>query len=246
MVRGYAKLPAKRRGTPGGQSMHHYLAGSGIRLTYLQDHRALAGLDWPMILEDLIDAGAPSNACRWSDLGGLTHVVLATDRTSGGHVGMLGLIERTTSIEPWLLIEAATVRPGETGVTLLRSMLAHVLARIVCLDGKPAALAAHAGARSIEPALRDLGFNIRQSELYPPTDGNVIVFKTASLARRIGTGGTLVDLRPAAEGSLLRDLRDMHGGRPDRLKIRRIRVKPAKSGTATRRPKKATRTGRNG
>jgi hypothetical protein len=228
--------------------MQYILAGSRIKLDYLQDRRALAGIDWPAVLEDLMEVGAPPRLCRWSDLDRLTHVVLATDSSAGQYVGMLGLIEHSTKLEPWLLIEASMVRPGETGVVLRRAMLAHVLARIVCLDGKPAALASPAGDRSIEAALRDLGLNIRDAEMHPPADGNVIVFRTASLAHRIGTGRVLLDLRPVAEGSLLRDLRGMHGGRPERVKyrVRTIIAKPAKSGGATRRPKKATRTGRSG
>jgi len=228
--------------------MHYILAGSRIRLDYLQDRRALAAIDWRAVLDDLSEVGAVPKLCRWSDLDRLTHVVLATDRSAAQYVGMLGLIEHATKLEPWLLIEASMVRPGETGVVLRRAMLAHVLARIVCLDGKPAALAAASGDRSIESALRDLGLNIRDAEMHPPAGRNVIVFKTASLAQRIGSGRTLLDLRPVAEASLLRDLRGMHGGRPERVKYRTrtIIVKPAKSGGATRRPKKATRTGRNG
>jgi hypothetical protein len=228
--------------------MHHVLARSQITLTYLQDRRALAGIDWPAVLDDLIDAGAPPGTCRWRDLDGLTHVVLAVDRVTGRYAGLLGLIERTTPPERWLMIEAAMVRPGEKGVILRRAMLAHVLARIVCLDGKPAALTAPNGDRSIEPALRDLGLNIRSSEQHPPADGNVIAFDTAALARRIGNVGVLLDLRRTSEGHLLRDLRAMHDDRvkPRTGPVRRVTAKPARPGGATRRPKKATRTGRIG
>lgn len=244
--------------------MKHSLAGSRITLNYLQDRRALAGIDWPAVLDDLTDAGAPPNRCQWCDLDRLTHVVLATDPASGGYIGMLGLIERATSLEPYLLVEVVMVRPGGQGIALRRAMLAHILARIVCLDGKPVALASPPRNRSIEPALRDLGLHIGGSELHPPADGNVIRFTTASLARRIGPGGTVLDLRPVAEGSLLRDLRGLHGGRPERPKPRTVKSapdvgppnggppdrrpteKPARSAAATRRPKKATRTGRSG
>jgi len=230
--------------------MHHLLAGSRIRLTYLQDRRALAGIDWPAVLDDLIEAGAPPFCCGWNDLDNLTHVVLATDRASGRYAGMLGLSERITSLEPYLLIKAAMVRPGEKGVLLRRAMLAHILARIVCLDGKPVALAAPRGDRSLDAALRDLGMNIGAAEMYPPADGNVIAFRTACLARRIGDG-TLLDLRPVSEAPLLRDLRGMHRARPEQVKPRAGKAKPAtpiakpaRSAAATRRPKKATRTGR--
>ncbi len=234
--------------------MHHYLAGSRIKLTYLQDRRALAGIEWPDILDDLTDTEAPPWAFRWSDLAALTHVVLATDCDSGRYVGVLGLIERSTPLEPWLLIETAMVRPGEKGATLLRAMLAHVLVRITCLDGKPAALAAPRGERSVEPVLRDLGLNTRMSEVYPPEEGNVINLRAASLARRIGTGGVLLDLRPVAEASLLRDLCGLHGSRPVRLKQLRVpravapkpKRKPASGALATRRPRKATHIGSNG
>jgi hypothetical protein len=228
--------------------MQYMLAGSRIRLDYLQDRRALAAIDWPAVLDDLIEAGAPPRLCHWNDLDRLTHVVLATDRSAAQYVGMLGLIEHATKIEPWLLIDVAMVKPGETGVMLRRAMLAHVLARVVCLDGKPAALASPSGDRSIEAALRDLGLKIREAEMHPPADGNVVVFKTASLAHRIGTGRALLDLRPVPETSLLRDLRGMHGGRPETTKhrTRKVIAKPAKTAGATRRPKKATRTGRNG
>ena len=254
--------------------MKHSLAGSRITLNYLQDRRALAGIDWPAVLDDLTDAGAPPNRCQWCDLDRLTHVVLATDPASGGYIGMLGLIERATSLEPYLLVEVVMVRPGGQGIALRRAMLAHILARVVCLDGKPVALASPPRNRSIEPALRDLGLHIGGSELHPPADDNVIRFTTASLARRIGPGGTVLDLRPVAEGSLLRDLRGLHGGRPERTKRRIVKSSPdqggpsqggpnqggpdrgppdgkpteksARSAAATRRPRKATRTGRSG
>jgi hypothetical protein len=223
--------------------MHHLLAGSRIRLTYLQDHRALARIDWPTIFEDLIDAGALQGVCRWSDLDRLTHVVLASDRESARYAGVLGLIERTTSLEPYLLVEMAMVRPGENDAMLRRAMLAHALARIVCLDGKPVALAAPRGDPPIEAVLRDLGSNIGTALVHPPPDGNVILFRTASLGQRIGSGVTVVDLRPVAEKSLLRDLRGLHGVRTERVKPRASKAKPARSGGATRRPRKATHTG---
>jgi hypothetical protein len=229
--------------------MQYLLAGSRTSLTYLQDRRALASIDWPAVLDDLIDAGAPPCACRWSDLDSLTHVVLATDRRSGRYVGLLGLAERSTSLEPYLRIEAAMVEPGEKGVTLRRAMLAHILARIVCLDGKPVALAAPRGDRSIEAALRDLGVNIKNSDLHPPVEGDVIAFRAACLGRRIGTFSTLLDLRQVPEASLLRELRNLHGARPERVKphtgkVQPAMVKPARSAAATRRPRKATQTGR--
>ena len=128
--------------------MHHFLAGTHIRLTYLQDRRALAGIDWPAVFDDLVEAGTPLSRWRWCDLDGLTHVVLATDRDSGRYAGVLGLTERTTSLEPWLNIESVMVRPGDNGDTLACAMLAHALARVVCLDGKPAAVAGSRADRS--------------------------------------------------------------------------------------------------
>jgi len=233
--------------------MHHYLAGSRVRLTYLRDKRALAGMDWAAVMDDLTDGGPPVLG-RWNDFSALTHVVLATDCMTSRYAGMLGLIELSTTLEPYHLIETAIVRPGAKGVTLLRAMLAHVLARIVSLEGKPVAFAAPRGDRSIEPALRDLGSNITEADLHPPAEGNVIGFKTACLARRIGSGGAVLDLRPVTESSLLRDLRGLHGVRPARLKPVPVGIvaeekpmaKPAKSAAAMRRPRKATHTGRIG
>ncbi len=225
--------------------MHHLLAGSQIRLTYLQDRRALRRIDWRTVFDDLTDAGAPMNHWRWCDLDGLTHVVLATDRLTGRHVGVLGLTERATPLEPWLLVEFAMVRPKESGM-LPRAMLAHVLARIVCLDGKPAAVAA---AHADQAALRDLGLNIRSATLHPPVEGNVIGFRVARLARQIGGDRTVLDLRPVSEISLLRDLRGLHGVRPERRKLpadQEFMEKPARGGGATRRPRNTTRTGRSG
>jgi hypothetical protein len=234
--------------------MDHILAGSQIRLNYLQDRRALADIDWPVVYEDLAEAGTPLSHWRWCDLDGLTHVVLAIDRVSGRHAGVLGLTERATSLEPWLLIEAALVRPGENGGTLLRSMLAHVIARIVCLDGKPVAIAT---PRVYEAALRDLSLHIRSAALHPPAGGpeggpeggNVIALRTARFAREIGGNRTVLDLRPVSEACLMRDLRSLHGVRAERLKeLSRLRptAKSARSAGATRRPKKATHTGKTG
>jgi len=226
--------------------MERCLAGSQISLKYLQDRRALAEIDWPVVYEDLADAGTPLTHWQWCDLDGLTHVVLAIDRLTGRHAGVLGLTERATSLEPWLLIEAALVRPDEAGGTLLRSMLAHVLARIVCLDGKPVAIAT---PRVYQAALRDLSRNIRSAALHPPADGNIIAFRAARLARQIGGGKTVLDLRPVTEASLMRDLRSLHGVRAERLKAlvrHRPTAKPARTAAATRRPRKATRTGKTG
>lgn len=226
--------------------MHHLLAGSQIRLTYLQDRRALAGLDWPAVFDDLTDAGMPVSRWQWCDLDRLTHVVLAIDRSTGRYAGVLGLTQGTTPLEPWLMIDVALVRPKESAGTLPRAMLAHVLARIVSLDGKPVAVAASQANRS---TLSDLSQNIRSAELHPPADGNVIAFRAASLAREIGVGRTVLDLRPVSETSLLRDLRGLHGVRPERMKSdppASAMAKLARSATATRRPRKATHTGRTG
>jgi hypothetical protein len=226
--------------------MHHLLAGSQIRLTYLQDRRALAGIDWPSIFDDLLDAGTPVNRWQWCDLDRLTHVVLAADRGTGRYAGVLGLTSRATPPEQCLMIGIAFARPEESGGTLPRAMLAHALARIVCLDGKPVAIAATHGYRS---ALSDLSQKIRSATLHPPADGNVIAFRAARMARQIGVGRTVLDLRPVTEASLLRDLRGLHGVRPERTKLAAPEspmAKLARSAAATRRPRKATRTGRSG
>jgi hypothetical protein len=226
--------------------MHHLLAGSQIRLTYLQDRRALAGLDWPAVFDDLTDAGMPMSRWQWCDLDRLTHVVLAIDRTTGRHAGVLGLTRRATPLHPWLMIDIALVRPKDTGGMLPRAMLAHVLARSVCLDGKPVAVAA---SQTNVSTLSELSRNIRSAALHPPVDGNVIAFQAAGLAREIGVSGTVLDLSQASESSLLRDLRGMHGVRPERLTEgppETPMAKPARSAAATRRPRKATRTGRTG
>jgi hypothetical protein len=226
--------------------MQYLLAGSQIRLTYLQDRRALAGIDWPAVFDDLTDAGMPLTHWQWCDLDRLTHVVLATDRITGRHAGVLGLTERATSHESWLMIDLALLRPKESGGTLQRAMLAHILARIVCLDGKPVAVAASRGNR---PVLHDLNQNIRSATLYPPEGGNVIALRAARLARQIGAGGTVLDLRAVSETSLLRDLRGLHGVRPERTKSNapgNAMVKPARNAAATRRPRKATHTGMSG
>ncbi|MSP02176.1 MAG: hypothetical protein EXR07_14165 [Acetobacteraceae bacterium] len=228
--------------------MDHLLAGTEIRLTYLQDHRALARIDWAAVFDDLTDAGAPPNRCQWRDLDELTHVVLATDRVTGRHAGLLGLVERKTLVESYLSIDAAMVRPGDDGL-LPRAMLAHILARIVCLDGKPIALAAPPHDQTIEIALRGLGDAITGADPYPSDNGTVIAFATAALARRIGPSSTILDLRTVLESSLLRDLRRLHRARPERVKARLGRLiprKPAKTGGSTRHPRTATRTGRNG
>lgn len=225
--------------------MDHVLAGSGIRLTYLQDHRAIARIEWPTVLDDLTDAGALPNRRLWCDLEGLTHVVLAMNRAAGRYVGLLGLIERATPLEAWLQIEAAMARPGEGEATLLRAMTAHMLARITSLDGKPVALAVSRSGEAMRTTLRDIALNISTATAHPPAKGNVIALQTARLAQRMGAPGLVLDLRPVAEASLLRDLRGMH-----RISVERVRpkakAKPARSAAATRHPKTATRTGRIG
>lgn len=226
--------------------MHHLLAGSQIRLTYLQDRRALAGIDWPTVFDDLADAGMSLIRWQWCDLDALTHIVLATDRLTGRFAGVLGLTERAGALEPWLMIDVALVRPKDSAGTLPRAMLAHALARIVCLDGKPAAVVASGANRS---TLGELSRNIRSASLHPPTDSNVILLKTARLARQIGVERTVLDLRSVSETSLLRDLRGLHGVRPERTRVAPPEIpmeKSAKNAVAMRRPRKATHTGRTG
>jgi hypothetical protein len=227
--------------------MHYLLAGTQIRLTYLQDRRALAAIDWPSIFDDMADVGAPPGNGRWCDLSGLTHVVLASDRASCRYVGVLGLTEQRVSREPWLLIDHVMIGPAESGGLLPYAMLAHALARIVCLDGKPIAVAA---SRTNREVLSGLSLSIRSAALHPPAKGNVVALRTATLARSLGTANTVLDLRHISEASLLRDLRGLHGMRPDRLRslsaLRQPMAKSARSGGATPRPRKATRTDMTG
>jgi hypothetical protein len=227
--------------------MHHFLTGTQVKLTYLQDRRALAGIDWPTVFDDLMDAGVPLNRWRWCDLEALTHVILATERQTGRHIGVLGLSERTTAREPWLLVENVMVRPADSQGPLPRAMLAHALVRVVCLDGKPIAIAA---SRTNRDALCGLRQSIRSAALYPPAEDNIVSLDAAKLGRQIGAGHTVLDLRPVSEASLLRDLRGLHGIGPGRLRslaaLRSTMAKPARSGGATRRPRKATPTGRTG
>ena len=99
-----------------------------------------------------------------------------------------------------------------------------------------------------KPALTDLGRNIRSATMHPPADGNVIALRTARLAHQIGVGRMVLDLRSISETSLLRDLRGLHGVRRERPKSApdSAMAKPARSAAATRRPRKATHTGRTG
>ena len=229
--------------------MDHLLAGTEVKLTYLQDRRALERIEWADIFDDLIDAGAPPNRCQWSNLDALTHVVVATDRSTGHYLGVLGLTRRETDVETYLLIDAAMARPGDDGA-LLRAMLAHILTRIVCLDGKPVAVAASRHERALEPLVRSLGLAIAGATLYPPENPAIVPFAAAVLARRIGHGNAVLDLRPTAETGLLRDLRRLHRSGLEPHKIRAVGSpvtdKPARIGGATRRPRTATRTGRSG
>src|SRR5580698_7137356 len=96
--------PPKSRGETGQgvRGMHYLLAGTQIKLIYLQDRRALREIDWPAVFDDLTEAGLPFSRWQWCDLGALTHVVLAIDRTSGRHAGVLGLIERTVPVDSCL------------------------------------------------------------------------------------------------------------------------------------------------
>jgi len=226
--------------------MHYLLAGSKIKLSYLQDRRALHGIDWPTVFDDLTDAGVPARSWQWCDLDALTHVVLAIDRNTDRYAGVLGLNERKKPLDSWLMIELAMVRPKESDGTLSRAMLAHALARVVCLDGKPLALAAAQGGRA---TLSELSRHIRSAALHPPEDGNVISLGAAGLARQMGTGRTVLDLQTVTEASLLRDLRGLHGiramGKRATLSQRSM-ARLARNAAATRRPRKATRTGRTG
>jgi hypothetical protein len=204
----------------------------------------MAQIDWVAIHNDLTDANTQVNYWRWGDLYALTHVVLALDRETGRHAGLLGLTARSTGSETWLQIETALVRPHDKAGILPRAMLAHALTRIVCFDGKPAAIAAPGHGLS---SLPDLGAALRAVALHPPLEGNVIALEAARIARRIGGDRLVLDLRQASEGSLLRDLRNLHGVRRDRRVAKAETTEtPATSGGATRRPRKATHIDRTG
>jgi hypothetical protein len=226
--------------------MHHELAGTHYRLSYLQDRRALDSIDWPTAIEDLADVGAPLSQWRWCDVDRLTHVILATDRETRQFIGVLGLIERLEDQKPLLCIETVIVTPDETGA-LLGAMVAHALARVVDLDGVPVALS---GPDAVRETLLGLSLKIRASGLYPPAGGNVVSFNAAKLGQRLGPLYTVLELEAVKKASLLRDLKGVHGLRPVRLKSsagqRSSIPKSARSGTATRRPRKATHTGRIG
>jgi hypothetical protein len=231
--------------------MHRYLAGTQIKLNYLEDKRVLAGINWPSIFDDLADSGTPFSHWRWCDLDRLTHVVIASDRRTRMCAGVLGLTERMMDREPWLVVETAAVRPSDRS-SLPGAMLAHLLASVISIDGKPIAIA---GPRMTRDALCVLSRGVRSAELHPPADGNVVAFATARLAVGLGQEYSVLDFRNVAEASLIRDLWKLHGVRTSRLapgpggkpagKSGPPR-KPARSGGATRRPRKATRTGRTG
>ena len=226
--------------------MDHVLAGHAALLTYLCDRRALADIDWPDVLDDLIDAGAPPNRCLWTDLERLDHVVIARDRVTHRHVGLLGLAERKTVTEPFLLIDAAMVRAGDGHMALLTAMLAHMLARVASLNAMPVAIASHSADALIGPALRQVGAAIASATMHPGMADNVIDFGAASLSHRMGRVGAVLDLRQVEEAGLLRDLRRLHRIRPAPVKPRPVAAKPARGASATRRPKTATRTGKTG
>jgi len=236
--------------------MHHSLAGSQIRLTYLQDWRALAGIDWPTVFDDLTDAHTPMPRWQWCDLDALTHVVLASDRNTGRYAGVLGLARQRTTRGTWLSLGIALARPDIGGGTLARAMFAHVLARVICLDGKPAAIAASPTNRA---ALLEMNERIRSAALHPPAAGNVIAFGAATIARQIGNDRTVLDLRDVPESALLRDLRGLHaasvkhsesklgeGERAETTAAEFPMARAATSDAAMRRPRKATRTGKTG
>ena len=211
----------------GEADMDHSLGESGLKLTYLRDRRAIEHIDWPSVLDDLLDADAPPNRCLWCDLDGMSHIVLAADRHTGRYMGVVGLIARGTTDSPsWLAIELALVRCGANGegdIVLLRAMLAHLLARIVTLEGKPPSLVAPYAAPDLETALRGLA-TATNAGAHPPASGNVFDFQAASLACRVGRPILVLDFRALLEGALLRALRRMHCIRP--LTLRPLTLRP--------------------
>ena len=217
--------------------MDHLLIGTDIRLTYLQDRRALSAIDWPTVLDDLTDAGAMPPRFLWCDLDALTHVVLATERGTGRHVGIFGLVRLAGSLKA----DCVVTPPGSAGPALSQAMLAYLLARIVRLDGKPEAVVSRRGNIASEQAVRLLGAAMAGIAMHPPASGNVITLRTAHLARQTGPGTVVMDLRGVPQTALLRDLRRLHRVR---VEVPRVRAKAARTGGATRRPRTATRTGK--
>ena len=216
--------------------MDHLLRGSGLTLTYLRDRRAIEGIDWPLLFDDLLEPGGPPNRCLWGGLDNLSHVVLATDRTSGRTMGLVGLMTRQTAHTSYLVVEQALVHTtpaeadganGAYDATLLGAMLAHMLARIVTLEGRPACLAAAHAIPGVEAALRGM-LATPGMAAHPPEQDNVINFQAASLACRIGRPALLLDLRAVTDTDLMRALRRMHclrgprrGGAPDKKSMDR-------------------------
>ena len=93
--------------------MQYLLAGSRTSLTYLQDRRALASIDWPTVLDDLIDA------VKWAVKAGYADEkrVAIYGTSYGGYAALVG-----ATFTPEVFACAVDIVGPSNLVTLMRSM----------------------------------------------------------------------------------------------------------------------------
>ena len=162
--------------------MDHILTEHGLRLVYLRDGNAIAGLDHDRILTDLSDDPPGLIRHQWSEC---DHLVLVTDRTTGRHLAFLAANDGATAQEGFLQLETAFVAPFARGQNLMRRMIAFAMLRIGGIAATPTVIAACSRDRICHRIMRDTASRFTGALFFPTLDSTVIDFRAATLAQRI-------------------------------------------------------------
>jgi hypothetical protein len=168
--------------------MNRVLTEYGLRLTYLCDPRDIRELSEDRILQDLADHSPDSDPLPWLTRYRLTdydHVILATDRSTGAYLALLGANDSATKREQFLLLETAFVATIARGQHAMRRMLALAMLRIGGMGSVPSIIATCTRNPICYRAMRDFARRFTGAVFFPNPGSVTIDFEAATLAQRI-------------------------------------------------------------
>lgn len=113
------------------------------------------------------------------------HVTFAMDDSTGRLVGLVAATSRSTTHEPFLLLDHVFVAPDRTGYRLLRRLIALLMLRVAGREGVPHAIVAALPDQAIASAFRELAAAFTDSATYPEAPGETVSLATARLATRL-------------------------------------------------------------
>ncbi|GAN76341.1 hypothetical protein [Acidisphaera rubrifaciens] len=136
-------------------------------------------LDWEARLGSAMRPGM-RDALRASQ-----HVTFATEDGTGRVLGLVAATSRSTTNEPFLLLDHVLVGSDRAGHRLLRRLVALLVLRVAGREGVPHAIAAALPEATIATSLRDLSAAFTESAAYPQGMDATVSLATVRLATRI-------------------------------------------------------------